>query len=308
MKVGIVGKTGSVGAVLSDLIEKKEPAWQILSLSEKEKTLTESEIYKCSLIFFCSSAELSLKWIPLCTALKIPCVDLSSAFRKEPLIPLVIPEINGHLLSIKPLIVASPNCVATLLAMALFPLMAHSAIKRVILSSYQAASGAGYKGLMELERSAVAAIENKPFTPEIFPQPLAMNLFLHESALLETGYSEEEEKVGSETRKILNLDQLQISATCVRVPVKRAHSLSVNVEFENPLSAETALQLLASFPGICLKKGITPLFAAEKEEIFIGRVRAEEKAPNNLELWIVGDQLLKGAALNALQIAQALIA
>lgn len=223
-------------------------------------------------------------------------IDLSSAHRKEPGVPLVIPEINGHLLASRPKLIASPNCTASIMLMVLAPLHRAFTIKRIQASTYQASSGAGKKGLEEL-------LENRP--PSVFPHPYQYNVFLHESPLHEDGYCEEEEKVIFETRKILNEETLAINVRCVRVPVKRAHSIAVNVTFEN--NPSHVLDVLKDAPGIAFHLNPTPLAAEGHHPIYYAPPRLDQSQTNTLDLWIVGDQLLKGAALNAFQIAEFLL-
>ncbi len=307
MDVGIFGASGSVGKELLRLIDAKEPKWRVKLLNPRDAELSEGEMKQCQLIFFCTPADISQKWIDLCLETKTIAIDLSSAFRRDEQVPLVVPEINGDLLKTRPKIIASPNCVATLIALALAPILKMRKIKRLIAATYQAASGAGQKALDELEASTRAAAENTPFFPSHFPHPIAMNLFPHEGPQWQDGYNEEEEKIIFETRKILALRDLPISVHCVRVPVRRAHSIFLNVELDKPLSVEQAEELLRAGKGLAFDSAITPLRASEKNAVFIGKVRQDISCSTALELWIVGDQLLKGAALNAFQIGEILL-
>ncbi|MDX8430691.1 MAG: Asd/ArgC dimerization domain-containing protein [Candidatus Algichlamydia australiensis] len=276
-KIAIVGSTGMVGKELQTFL-LNHPIKKFSSRTP----LSKSSFEDLDLAFFCSSNKISKEWVPVALASNTFVIDLSSAYREDPQIPLVIPEINGHLLENNPRLVSSPNCTASILSLALFPLHKLFGIKKIILSSYQAISGAGRKSYEEL-LSQTAKKEG----------PLAFNLYLHPG--------DEEEKVVFETRKIFNLPALPISATCVRVPTLRAHSISVFAEFSSPVELGDAKKVLQHQPGIALEQ-VTPQEASGKEEVFVGRIRKESS--HALHLWIVGDQLLKGAALNAFQIAK----
>ena len=197
--------------------------------------------------------------------------------------------------------------------MALAPLHAQVPIKRIVMSTYQAASGAGHRAMKELEEETRAHLENRPFTPTVMPHPYAFNLFAHNAPMTESSYNEEELKVIEESRKILEAPELKIGITCVRVPVLRAHSETLNVEFSAPLSAERARHILEKAPGIQVledwKQNRFPMphDATGKDDVFVGRIRQDLSRPNTLDLWVVGYQLLKGAALNAVQIAELLL-
>lgn len=288
VKVALVGDRGLVGRELLGLF----PAhFDVKTFARDEAP----GFAGMDLVFLCTDAVSAKEYAKEALRAGSTVIDLSSAHRRDADIPLVIPEINGYLLEARPRLIASPNCTASIMVMALAPLHKAYTIKRIVASTYQAASGAGYKGLEEL-------LENKP--PSVFPHPYQHNLFLHESPLEENGYSGEENKVIFEVKKILAAPDIQIAVRCVRVPVVRAHSIAMNVTFEKPPT--DALALLDSAPGISFHPSPTPQIAQGKHDVFYGPVRKDLSAENTLDLWVVGDQLLKGAALNALQIAELL--
>jgi aspartate-semialdehyde dehydrogenase len=230
----------------------------------------------------------------------------------DPQVPLVIPEINAHALENHSGIISSPNCTATVMLMATAPLHRQFKIRRIVMATYQAASGAGQKAMLELQEESRAILENRTFIRTAMPFPYAFNLFAHNAPMTSSGYNEEEIKVVEEARKILEEPELRIAVTCVRVPVLRAHSEALNVEFENPITAAQAKEVLQKAPGVTVledwdqNRFPMPLDASGQDNIFVGRIRQDLSNPNTLDLWAVGDQLLKGAALNAIQIAEAL--
>lgn len=311
--VAVIGATGAVGQeVVRLLIERNFPAHIRCFASAKSvgKQVYSIPIEHLSsldgidLAFFCAGSAVSKEWIPNADCI---CIDSSSAFRAQA--PLIIPEINAH--AIKGKVLSSPNCAATILLMPLFPLHRLFGVKRIVVSTYQAASGAGAHLLHELQEETRAHLEKKAYN-HLLPFPYAFNLYPHNSSLHPSGYVEEELKILHETRKILEDDQIQVSATCVRVPVLRAHSVAANVEFKNPFTLETVYQALQNAPGLKIfedraqNRFATPFDATGKNDVFCGRFRIDPSQPNTLEFWAVGDQLLKGAALNAVQIAERL--
>lgn len=326
--IGIIGATGAVGKEILNLLESRNfpltglhlfasPRSLGISLSFRGenipvKQLTAHDLENIDIAFFCAGSSVSKEWIP--QALERGCliVDSSSAFRKDPKIPLVILEINAHAIQSADRLISSPNCAATILLMPLFPLHRIFQAKRIVVSTYQAASGAGAHLLQELTQETKAYLEGAPYTPYL-PFPYAFNLYPHNSSLQENGYVEEELKMAEETRKILEDETIGLTATCVRVPVLRAHSLSANVEFRRPFTLDEVYQLLESVPGLKLfedrktNRFATPRDASGQNDVFCGRFRKDLTQPNTLEFWAVGDQLLKGAALNAVQIGELLI-
>jgi aspartate-semialdehyde dehydrogenase len=258
---------------------------------------------KIDIALFCTESDISKQLIPLATKDGAICIDSSSYFRLDPGVPLIIPEINGDILNKETKIIASPNCTTTIMLMALFPLHKTFIIDSIIASTYQAASGGG-KALEDLLlQETIRSIKDAKFIPSY-----AFNLYLHDSKLHDNNYNAEELKMLYESRKILNNDKIKISATCVRVPVMRAHSISLNVTFKIKPNIDKVIILLQQAEGIVYKdKNFpTPQDAGGKEEILIGRIRKPLFQDKGLEMWIVGDQLLKGAALNVFQIAKLL--
>jgi aspartate-semialdehyde dehydrogenase len=232
----------------------------------------------------------------------------------NPEVPLIVPEINPEAAANHRGIIANPNCTTILMGMAIWPLHQVQPIKRIIVSTYQSASGAGAKAMAEVKAQAKAILEEQLPSTEVFPYPLAFNLFPHNSPLNEQGYCEEEMKMVNETRKIFAAPQLKISATCVRVPVLRAHSEAVNLEFERPFPVARAKEILAQSPGVKIVEDWQanyfpmPIDATGKDEVLVGRIRQDISNNCSLELWLCGDQIRKGAALNAVQIAELLLA
>lgn len=314
--VAVIGATGAVGGEITRLLlERKFPFSHRLRLFASEKSAgktvhsipveTLENLEGIDLAFFAAGAAVSKEWIPKA---KCFCIDSSSAFRA--VAPLIIPEINGH--AIQGPLIASPNCAVTILLMPLFTLHRMFSVKRIVVSTYQAASGAGAHLLRELQEETKAHLENKPY-PHRLPFPYAFNLYPHNSPLHANGYVEEELKMLHETRKILEDDSIQVSATCVRVPVLRAHSVAANVEFKHRFSLREVYEALKNVEGLKLfedresNRFATPVDATGKNEVFCGRFRIDPSRPNTLEFWAVGDQLLKGAALNAVQIAERIV-
>jgi len=326
MKIGIVGATGVVGREMIQVLEKRDfPLSELVCFASSKsagvslkfkgknilvKELNEHSFNDIKILFLAAGRKVSEHYAPLAQKAGILVIDSSSFFRTDPAIPLVIPEINPHALASHKGIISSPNCTATIMLMALAPLHRKKRIKRIVAASYQAASGAGARAMEELKGETKAFLEGNPFERSVMPYPYAFNLFLHNSAVNDEGYSEEETKVIFETKKILEDETIALSITCVRVPVLRAHSIALNVEFHESFSVEEAQEILRKAPGLTLQEDrkemrfATPLDASMQDTILCGRIRQDLYHPNTLDLWVVGDQLLKGAALNAVQIAE----
>ncbi|WP_373541254.1 aspartate-semialdehyde dehydrogenase [Chamaesiphon sp.] len=240
-------------------------------------------------------------------------IDNSSAFRMRPDVPLVIPEVNPAAAADHHGIIANPNCTTILMAVAIYPLHQIQPIQRIVAATYQSASGAGARAMAEVETQSRDILDGKPPIPKIFPYPLAFNLFPHNTPIDEHGYCEEEMKMVNETRKIFGTPDLRVTATCIRVPVLRAHSEAINLEFAAPFNPDQARSILAQAPGVKLVEDWTnnyfpmPIDASGKDEVLVGRIRQDISHPNGLELWLCGDQIRKGAALNAVQIAELLV-
>lgn len=240
-------------------------------------------------------------------------IDNSSAFRMRPEVPLVVPEVNPQAAAQHRGVIANPNCTTILMNLAVYPLHQVQPVQRIVAATYQSASGAGARAMEEVKVQSRAILDGKAAVAEVLPYPLAFNLFPHNSPLTESGYCEEELKMVNETRKIFGVPDLRITATCVRVPVLRAHSESINLEFAAPFSVGQAREILSHAPGVKLVEDWQknyfpmPIDATGRDEVLVGRIRQDLSHPNSLELWLCGDQIRKGAALNAIQIAELLI-
>jgi aspartate-semialdehyde dehydrogenase len=282
----------------------------------KVEQLTTDSFQGVDIALFSAGAGRSKEFAPAAWKAGAVVVDNSSAFRMDPEVPLVVPEINAHAIAwyVKRGIIANPNCTTIVTLMALAPLHRYSRIKRVVASSYQAVSGAGAKAMEELRLQVKAWAAGEPLKVEVFPYQIAFNVLPHIDVFLENGYTKEEMKLVNESRKILEDERILISPTTVRVPVFTAHSVSVHVETEQKITPAKARELFAAFPGLQVlddpanKQYPMPLFAAGQDDCFVGRIREDLAVANGLNLWVVGDQLRKGAALNAVQIAERLVA
>lgn len=241
-------------------------------------------------------------------------VDNSSAFRMHPDIPLIVPEVNAAAMSDHAKIIANPNCAAIILTVGLAPLRSLGQLRRVIVSTYQSASGAGAKAMDELVEQTRGFLAGDEPPPQVFHEPIAFNVFSHNASVEENGYNGEENKVMAETQKILGMPSLGVTVTCIRVSVLRAHCESVLVEFDRSVDPDTARRALADAPGVQVlddrqnNRFPMPRAASGQDAVFVGRIRRDTSNPHGLWLWLAGDQLLKGAALNAVQIAEAVIA
>jgi aspartate-semialdehyde dehydrogenase len=338
--VAVVGATGAVGQeMLAILQERKFPVKSLRLLASKRSVgksfpfkgesievqeLKRNSFRGIDIALFSAGADRSKQFAPAAVKAGAVVIDNSSAFRMEKTVPLVVPEINAQDIQNHKGIIANPNCTTIVTLMGLYPLRPYG-IRRVILSSYQAVSGAGAWAIEELRRQtlewALQEIKNATMgteetavlRPEKFPHQIAFNLIPHIDRFLEGGYTKEEAKCLLESRKILAQPNLQVSATTVRVPVFRSHSVSVHLETERPLSVPKARSLIRKAKGVKLydqpekSKYPTPIQVAGKDDCLVGRIRKDETVPNGLCLWIVGDQLRKGAALNAIQIAESLL-
>lgn len=328
MRVGIIGATGAVGQELLQVLEKRHfPLTELRCFASERsvgkcasfrgeklpiEVLTEVSFRNLDIAIFSAGRKIAEQFAPIAVRSGALVIDNSSAFRKDEKVPLIIPEINVHALKGHQGIIASPNCTTTIMLMVLGPLHRAARIRRIVAATYQAASGAGALAMRELELETNAHLENRPFERTIFPFPYAFNLFSHNSPLSANGYNDEELKMIHETHKILEDATIQISATCIRVPILRAHAEALTVDFHTSLSKETASQLLSSSPGVTLldhwaeNRFPMPSDATGQDNVFCGRIREDLFQANTLHLWVVGDQLLKGAALNAVQIAETL--
>jgi aspartate-semialdehyde dehydrogenase len=326
--IAVVGATGAVGTELIRLLEHREfpiaslkllaspkSAGKTLKFKGEEihvESLNDHSFAGIDVALFSAGANTSREFAPLAVRSGAVVVDNSSAFRMDSSVPLVVPEINGSDARKHQGIIANPNCTTIVALMALYPLHQAFRAKRVIAASYQAVSGAGAKGLHELAEQAKGYFSGQPSSPEVFKYPIAFNVLPHVDLFLENGYTKEEAKFLNESRKIMHHSTLRASITCVRVPVFRAHSVAVNAEFEQPVSLDRARDALAKFPGLelvddpGLNRYPMPLNCAGKENCEVGRLRIDTALDNGLAFWVCGDQILKGAALNAIQIAELL--
>jgi aspartate-semialdehyde dehydrogenase len=328
LHVAIVGATGAVGLELIRLLgERKFPVGKLtllasarsagkpLSFSGEEipvQELTEDSFDGVDVAFFSAGGSISKKYAPIAVAEKAVVIDNSSAFRLEPEVPLVVPEINGADIKKNRGIIANPNCTTAITLMALYPLHREFRVKRIVASSYQAVSGTGAKAIEELERQVGQIVRGEPVSREVYPHQIAFNVLPHVDSFLETGYTKEEMKMQNEGRRIMHHPTFKASVTCVRVPVYRAHSVSVSAEFEKSISLDRAREVLAKAPGLELvdqpqqNEYPLPLLCAGRDNCQVGRLRYDCALDNALAFWVSGDQLLKGAALNAIQIAEQL--
>ncbi len=326
--VAIVGATGAVGEELLRVLERRAfPVDRLLPLCSARsagssvrfhgeeipaKELTRESFADVDLAFFSAGGNISREFAPIARDAGAVVIDNSSVFRMDPDVPLVIPEINGEDVCGHRGLIANPNCTTAVTLMALYPLHRAFTVRRVIAASYQAVSGSGARAIQELRAQVESAAANEPVTAEIYPHPIAFNVLPHVDSFLSDGYTKEEMKMQNEGRRIMHLPEFRASVTCVRVPVYRAHSVAVSAEFERPVSVEEAHEVLAKAPGLELvdepqnNRYPMPLFTAGKDNCEVGRVRRDCAFENGLSFWVSGDQLLKGAALNAVQIAELL--
>jgi aspartate-semialdehyde dehydrogenase len=330
--VAVIGATGAVGVeFLSCLTERKFPLKQLrlfASARSAGKTLpfkdaslvveelTEKSFDGVDIALFSAGGSISKKYASVAVAAGAIVVDNSSAFRMDPAVPLVVPEINADAIASHKGIIANPNCSAIISMLPVWSVHKQNRVTRAVISTYQAASGAGAAAMDELVDSTKAFLEGRAFTPKVMPHPYAFNVFSHNSAIdAETGYNDEEIKVMRETRKIFGDDAIQVSATCVRVPVLRAHAASVSITCERPITPAEVRAMLAGAPGVRLVDDRArnhfpmPLEASGQGDILVGRIRQDVSDPSgrSIALFTAGDQLLKGAALNAVQIAEHLV-
>ena len=357
--IAVVGATGAAGTELLRVLERRSfpvaslrpigsarsagKSVQFCGDSIQVEKLNAASFEKIDIAFFSAGGEVSRSHVPIACQAEAIAIDKSSAFRMDPHVPLVIPEINAEDMRLHRGIIANPNCTTTVMLMALYPLHKIFCAHRVFAATYQAVSGSGIRGVEELTRQTRTWTEDQKSCsrrpvgdakemafdqPEstafvkgtadrrppatVFPHPIAFNLLPHVDSFLESGYTKEEVKMQDETRKIMHLPELRVSATCVRVPIYRAHSIAVTAEFERPVSVEQAREVLSKAPGLELvdepqrNHYPMPLNVAGKDNCKVGRVRFDCALENGLSFWVSGDQLLKGAALNAVQIAELL--
>ncbi len=330
--IAIVGATGAVGEeMLACLAERNFPMGELTLLASARSAgqkrtfrgeeitiqeLTHDSFIGIDVALFSAGGGISLEYGPSAAAAGCVVIDNSSAFRMDPDVPLVVPEINPEAARSAPKkIIANPNCTTIISLMALYPLHKKFGLQSIIASSYQAVSGSGAAGIAELEAQTKAIANGEEITADMincYPKQIASNVIPHVDVFLEGGYTKEEQKMLHESRKILGLPELKVTCTCVRVPVYRSHSVSITAIFDNPVDVKEAQAVFADYPGIQLKDDAenevypTPLDTTCKDDCLVGRIRKDQVLKNALAIWVVGDQVRKGAALNAVQIAEIL--
>ncbi len=328
MKIAVIGATGLVGSVIIKVLEEAryipfDKISEIIPVASEKSvgkdlffnnmprkivSITDAIARKPDIAIFSAGSSLSRTYAPLFAAAGTFVIDNSSAWRMESEIPLVVPEINASLLNHKTKIIANPNCSTIQMVLALSQLHQHLKIKRLVVSTYQSVSGTGQKAVEQMMKERAGTRTNM-----VYPHPIDMNLFPHGGTFESNGYTTEEMKLLYETRKILGDDTIRVTSTVVRVPVTGGHSESVNVEFEKEFEMEWIHKLLSSTKGVVVQddpgKSIYPMpkYAEGRDEVFVGRIRRDESQPNSINLWIVADNLRKGAATNAVQIAAYLL-
>ena len=321
-RVAVVGASGNVGRVMLRVLREREfAAREIVAFAtarsagqEVEGHLVheladESQIEGFDIALFSAGAGVSREWAPRFVNAGASVIDNSSAFRRDPQIPLVVAEVNPGVLSGYRGLIANPNCSTMQMVVALAPIHRAAGIERLVVATYQSVSGTGKGAVDELEAQAHASLHGMEMpAPEVYPEPIAFNVIGAAGSFGEgDDHTDEERKMMFETRKILGDESIGVTVTCVRVPVRVGHSEAVNIQTREPLSAERARELLSSAPGIVVEDVPTPLRSADRDEVFVGRIRDDESHPHALSMWIVSDNLRKGAATNAVQIAELLI-
>ncbi len=329
--LAIAGVTGAVGQEFLSILEERNFPFTTLKMlassrskgkkiTFKGKEYTVEELTKDSfagidIALFSAGGGRSKEFAPAAAKAGAVVVDNSSAFRMDPGVPLVVPEINAEAIKAHKGIIANPNCSTIIGIVPVWPLHQVNPVKRMVVSTYQAASGAGAAAMAELEAQSREILDGRKPTCNAFPYQIAFNCFSHNSALGPDGYNEEETKMVKETRKIFHCPDIAITATCVRIPVMRAHCESINLEFADPMTPEKVRELLAAAPGVTVmddrehNRFPMPIDASGMDNVLVGRIRQDESLPDNrgINLWVAGDQLRKGAALNAVQIAERLL-
>ena len=327
-RVAILGATGAVGAELLELLHSRSFPISNLKLLASERSagttlpfggemlpvsaVSGRSFENVDLVLASAGGSTSKLWAPQAVAAGAVVIDNSSAFRMDATVPLVVPEVNPQAAAAHRGIIANPNCTTILMAVAVWPLHKVKPVQRIVVATYQSASGAGARAMEEMKAQARAILAGETPKTDIFPYPLAFNLFPHNTPINDLGYCEEEMKMVNETRKIFGTDEIKITATCVRVPVLRAHSEAINLEFAEPFSAIDAREILKQASGVKVVEDWQanyfpmPVEASGKDEVLVGRIRQDISHPCGLEMWLSGDQIRKGAALNAVQIAELL--
>ena len=327
--VAVVGATGMVGRVFLDiLVERRFPvkALRLLATTrsagrkilvgdqEIEVEVTTNESFAgADFVFISASGEASRQYCPIAAKAGAVAIDDSSAWRMDPRVPLVVPEVNADDVKRHEGIIAIPNCSTTPLVMCLWPIHRVNPIKRIIADTYQSVSGTGKAAVDELNTQSGQVLEGKGVVPHVYPHQIAFNLLPHIDVFMDDGYTKEEWKMVNETRKIMHDDSIAVSATCVRVPVMISHSEAVHIELSHPMSPDDVRDILMEAPGVTVQDEPSvnlypqPWAAAGLDDVFVGRIRKDASHPNGIAMWIVSDNLRKGAATNAIQIAEELV-
>ncbi len=324
-KVAILGATGAVGReMLAVLDEQRFPVSEVIALASsrsvgeevdfgnrklKVRLAEPSAFDGVDIVLASAGSAVSKLLLPEAVRRGALCIDNSSAYRMDPDVPLVVPEVNPEAMADHKGLIANPNCSTIQMVVALKPLHDAAHIQRVVVSTYQSVSGAGKKGIDELSSQTIALLNQRPFDVSVHHARIAFNTIPHIGTFMDNGYTDEEWKLVRETRKILNEPELRVMPTCVRVPVFAGHSESIALEFARPITAAQARTILEGAPGVTVvddpaeKRYPMPMDCAEKDDVFVGRIRQDESVPNGIALWVVSDNLRKGAATNAVQIA-----
>ncbi len=323
IRVAVVGATGAVGRTMLELLAEREfPAQEIVLFASARSAGTvidgrtvrllddDADLSGFDIALFSAGGVTSMQWARRFAAHGAIVIDNSSAFRRDPEIPLVVAEVNPHALARHRGIIANPNCSTMQLMVALAPIHRAVGIERLVVSTYQSVSGTGHKAIGELEAQVRASLDGEPMPdPEIYSDRIGFNVIGAAGNFIDgDDHTDEERKMMFETRKILEDESIRVAVTCVRVPVRIGHSEAVNLETREPLSAPQARELLAAAPGLILQDVPSPLSAQGRDEVFVGRLRRDQSHPRGLAMWVVSDNLRKGAATNAVQIAELLIA
>ncbi len=327
--VAVVGATGAVGEEMFKILKERNfPVRNLRAFAStrsegkvinfkgekiKVENLATASLENIDIALFSAGASVSREFSPKFAKKGAVVVDNSSAFRMDEKVPLVVPEVNPHAVEKHKGIIANPNCSTIQLVVAINPIHKRAKIKRMVISTFQSVSGTGKEAISELKSQTNDYLQGREIKKNVYPHQIAFNLLPHIGSFLPSGYTEEEMKLVNETRKIMEDNSINVTATCVRVPVFVSHSESVTLEMEKDLSVEEAREILSAAPGVIVEdkpeKSIYPLpiNAQGKDEVFVGRIRKDESAPNSINMWIVADNLRKGAALNTIQIAELLI-
>lgn len=329
--LAIAGVTGAVGQEFLSILEQRDFPFSSLKMLASHRSAGKTIVFKgkeyvieeltkdsftgVDIALFSAGGDRSKEFAHAAAEAGAVVIDNSSAFRMDPDVPLVIPEINSDAIKNHKGIIANPNCSTIIGIVPVWPLHKANPVKRMIVSTYQAASGAGYAAMQELENQSREILDNKTPTCNAFPYQIAFNIFSHNSSIEQNGYNTEEMKMVHETHKIFDCPDIAITCTCIRIPVFRAHCESINLEFTDPITPDEVRDLLSTAPGVTLlddrqnNRFPMPIDATGNDDIYVGRIRQDESIPENrgINIWVAGDQLRKGAALNAVQIAEKLL-